>query len=149
MMRFALAFVLVLSTTACSGKSKGATTGGAAGSGSAVVAKMVHVTWGIHQQDAAAEVFLQTTDETGRQVSHPLGSFPGQCSVIKPVDAMEAVSGVSCKQGATGIELHAVVRDPDIIVLKLRVDDGVTPDPMAREEVTRVKIPVGAGVEAG
>ena len=37
----------------------------------------------------------------------------------------------------------------EIIVLKMRVDDGVTPDPMAREEVTRVKVPTGIAIETG
>lgn len=146
MMRLAILFVVV---AACSGKSKPGPTTGGTGSGSAYLAKMVHVTWGITQQASGAEVFLQTTDETGRQVSHPLGSFEGQCSVITPAADMKAVSGVSCKTGGISMELHAVVREPDIIVLKLRVDEGITPDPMAREEVTRVRIPTGAGVDAG
>jgi len=51
-------------------------------------------------------------------------------------------------EAAGGTELHAVVNDADIVVLKLKVQVGVTPDPMAREEVTRVKAPPGAAIEA-
>jgi hypothetical protein len=39
------------------------------------------------------------------------------------------------------------VQDPDVVILKMRTDSG-TPDPMAREEIQRVKIPGGAAVEA-
>jgi hypothetical protein len=36
----------------------------------------------------------------------------------------------------------------EIVVLQVGVDEGRTADPMARVEVTRVKIPLGIGVEA-
>jgi hypothetical protein len=61
---------------------------------------------------------------------------------------MKALSGVNCTAGNAGTELHAVINDADIVVLKLKVQVGVTPDPMAREEVTRVKAPAGAAIEA-
>jgi hypothetical protein len=35
----------------------------------------------------------------------------------------------------------------EIIVLKLGIDDGVKPDPMAREVVTSIKVPLGAKIE--
>ncbi len=151
MKRLALAFVLV---AACSGKSKQDTTpptGSDSDSGSAkpIYAKKVIVSWGIEQQSASANVYLQTTDETGHQVSHPVGTYAGQCAVSTPAAEMKAVIGVTCKDGPTGWELHLVFQDPDMIVLKMRVDDGVTPDPMSREEVTRVKAPLGASVSAG
>ena len=149
MKRLALAFVLV---AACSGKAKQDTAepaGSDSGSAKPIYAKKVLVSWGIEQQGASANVFLQTTDETGKQVSHPVGTYAGQCAVTTPAPEMKAVIGVTCKDGATGTELHVVFQDPDIIVLKMRIDDGVTPDPMAREEVTRVKAPLGASVSAG
>lgn len=147
MMRLVIASVLVV---ACSGKStQDPKTGGdGAATGSAVYAKKVVLSWGIQQQASAANVFLQLTDETGKQVSHPLGSFAGQCTVIMPAEEMKAITAVACKDGAQGVELHAVVREASIIVLEMRVDEGVTPDPMAREELMRVKAPSGAAIEA-
>ena len=137
-----LAIVLV---AACSGgKKKQDTTG----SGSAVLVKKLAVSWGISPKGSSAEVFLQTTDETGKQTSYPVGTFEGTCQVIKPAEDMKALNGVNCTAGNAGVELHAVVNDADIVVLKLKVQVGVTPDPMAREEVTRVKAPAGAAIEA-
>jgi hypothetical protein len=145
----ALAFALI---AACSGKPKQETqepTGSGDVEPKPIYAKKILVSWGIEQQGSSANVFLQTTDETGHQVSHPVGTFAGTCTVTTPAPEMKAVIGVSCKDGATGWELHLVFQDPDLIVLKMRVDDGVTPDPMSREEVTRVKAPLGASVSAG
>ena len=56
--------------------------------------------------------------------------------------AMKAITGCAC----TGFELHAVVQGDDIVILKL---PSTTTDPMAREEVTRIKTPGGAAIEAG
>jgi hypothetical protein len=147
MNRLALAFVVA--AAACSGKSKPATNGGGAGSGDGsgtFLAKKVIVSFGIEAQGTSGNVFLQTTDETGKQVSHPVGTYPGQCVKTSPAPEMKAIIAVICKDGATGVELDAVLQDADIIVLKMRIDDGVAPDPMAREEVTRVKTPMGASV---
>jgi hypothetical protein len=141
MKRLVLAILII---AACSGgKKKQDTT--AAGSGSAIYAKRLVVSWGIAPKGTSAEIFLQTTDETGKQTSYPVGTFDGTCQVIKPAEDMKALTGVNC---TGGIELHAVVNDADIVVLKLKVQVGVTPDPMAREEVTRVKAPAGAAIEA-
>jgi hypothetical protein len=150
-MRLALLFVLVVA--ACSGKSKPATNtagsgeseGSGSGSGTFLAQKII-VSFGFEAEGASNNVFLQTTDETGKQVSHPVGTYPGQCTKTSPAPEMKAIVAVLCKDGATGVELHAVVQDADIIVLKMRVDDGVAPDPMAREEVTRVKTPMGASI---
>lgn len=145
MKRFAIAILLV---AACSGSGKKGTTTGE-GSATVIYAKKLVVHWGITQQASSGEVFLQTTDETGKQTSYPVGTYEGQCETITPAPEMKAVSGVRCMDGATGVELHAVTTREDIIVLKMKVDDGVTPDPMAREEVMRVTVPTGIGVEAG
>src|SRR3954465_13331579 len=98
MKRFALAIVLV---AACGGKSKPASTtaGTGSGSGSAIYAKKMVVSWGISPSGTSADVFLQTTAETGKQVSHPLGTFAGECRVIKPAEEMKAVTGVNCTAG--------------------------------------------------
>ena len=144
MKQLALAIVFV---AACSGgKKKTDTT--ATGSGSAILVKKIAVGWGISAKGSSAEVFLQTTDETGKQVSYPVGTFPGTCQVIQAAAEMKALTAVNCSAGGIGTELHAVVSDADIVVLKLKVQVGITPDPMAREEVTRVKAPAGAAIEA-
>ncbi|HEX4421812.1 MAG TPA: hypothetical protein VH165_28065 [Kofleriaceae bacterium] len=147
---------LGVAISGCSGAAKP----GSAGTGEPMLAKKVALSWGIEPVpgagpgaapgDAMADVFLATTDETGKQISHPLGRYKGACTVIAPAGNMNAVSGVACRTGGTGTELHAVIqRGEDIVILKLGIDPGVTPDPMAREEVTRVKVPLGAKIEVG
>lgn len=150
MVRSAIALALL---AACGGAKPAGTAaghGGGSGEVSSPLAKKVAVSWGIEPHGSSAEIFLATTDETGKQVSHPVGSYPGSCAVITPSREMNAVSGVACRDGATGTELHAVIQNnEDIVVLKLRTDEGVRQDPMAREEVARVKVPVGAKIEGG
>ena len=112
--------------------------------------KKVALSWGIEKHGEMADIFLATTDETGKQVSHPLGRYKGECSVITPAKTMNALTGVACRTGGTGTELHAVVeKGEDVVVLKMGIDQGVTPDPMMREEVIRVTVPRGAKIEAG
>ncbi|HMG56265.1 MAG TPA: hypothetical protein VK601_22350, partial [Kofleriaceae bacterium] len=83
-------------------------------------------------------------------VSHPLGRYKGKCAVIVPAAEMKAVTGVACRTGATGTELHAVIQGgADIVILQLGVDEGVKQDPMARKEVARVKVVVGTKIEVG
>ncbi|HUS29044.1 MAG TPA: hypothetical protein VMZ53_11050 [Kofleriaceae bacterium] len=149
MKRSAIAFLAMASLAACSGKSKNGSTTDGEGSGSAAIyAKKYVVSFGMTQAASSAEIFLQTTDETGKQISHPLGTFDGQCQVIKPAEDMKAVTGVSCTQTGSdhGIELDAVIIGGEIVVLKLETHVGVAPDPMARTEVTRIKAPVGSAV---
>jgi hypothetical protein len=135
-----LAIVLVLA--ACSSGQK--KTPGAGSGSAAIYAKKISIGWGFQATGTNIDVFLQTTDETGHQVSYPVGTYPGECKPIVPAAEMKALTGAACK----GLELHAVVQDQEIIILKLRTDQG-TPDPMAREEVTRIKAPGGAAIEAG
>ena len=143
-----LAFFLI--AAACSGGGTKTTSTPGAGSGSAAIyAKKVVMSWGIQQGASSADVFLQTTDETGKQTSYPLGTYPGQCKVIVPAPEMKAVSAVACNQPATGVELDAVTTDEEIIILRANTQNGVAPDPMSRQEVTRVKAPGGAAIEAG
>jgi len=146
MTRLAIALVFLAS---CSGGAKpGATTG--SNSGTAIVAKKVVLSWGIEKHGEMCDIFLATTDETGKQVSHPLGRWKGDCTVSTPAAGMNAVTGVACRTGGTGTELHAVIEQgEDIVILKLGIDEGVTPDPMSREEVMRVKVPLGTKIEAG
>ena len=153
-MRLAIAFVVLVaaaaSLTACPKKGGGtATPGSGSGSSTTVLSKKVYVHFGFEQSGSSAQVYLQTTDETGKQVSHPLGTFKGTCSASTPAPEMKAIIGAICKEGATGTELHAVTQGASIIILKMTWADGATPDPMAREEVTRIAIPSGAAVDAG
>jgi hypothetical protein len=131
MKRIALALVLA----ACGGGAKPATTTAAG----PVLAKRFSLAWGIEQAAAKAEVFLQATDETGKQTSYPVGSYDGLCKVITPAAEMKAVTGVAC---SSGVEVDAVIEGGDVIVLK-----GTGGDPMARQEVTRIAAPPGAKVE--
>jgi hypothetical protein len=150
MMRLLLAFVgvVALASLAACPKKKASTTTGSGSDSTSVLAKKISVSWGIQQGASSAEIFLQMTDETGKQVSHPIGTFKGTCAAITPAETMKALIGAQCKDGATGTELHGVVQGASVVVLKLRIDEGVTPDPMAREEVTRVAVPTGAAVVA-
>jgi hypothetical protein len=134
----------------CSGAAKPAATTGEPSGGSEILAKKVSLSWGIEKHGEMADIFLATTDETGKQISHPLGRWKGDCTVSTPGKDMNAVTGVACRTGGTGTELHAVIeKGEDIVILKLGIDEGVTQDPMAREEVTRIKVPLGAKIEAG
>jgi hypothetical protein len=149
MARLVISLALI---AACSGAQKAPTsTKPGDGSGAPLLAKKVAVTWGIEPQGGEmTDVFLATTDETGKQVSHPLGRYKGVCSVITPAKEMNALTGVACRTGPTGTELHAVIEHgEDIIVLKMGIDEGVRQDPMAREEVTRVKVSPGAKIQIG
>ena len=139
MKRLAIAISLV---AACSGGKKSpANAGSGSGSGSTMYAKQFSLSWGITQNAGKADIFLQTTDETGKQLSYPLGTYDGECKTITPAAEMKALTAVSC---SSGIELDAVVQGSDIVVLK-----GKGSDPMAREEVTRVGAPPGAKIEVG
>lgn len=141
--------VICLALVAACGAAKSGTTG-SAGSAAPPLVKKVAVSWGFESHGEMSDVFLATTDETGKQVSHPLGRYKGVCSVITPAREMNAFTGVACRTGPTGTELHAVVENgQDIVILKLGIDEGVRQDPMAREEVTRVKVPLGTKIETG
>jgi hypothetical protein len=148
MARLAIALLLVLG---CSGTAKQPTTGTGSGSGGpAIMAKRIAVSWGIKQDGEMADIYLQTTDETGKQVSHEVGRYKGTCTEVAPAKEMNALIAVACRAGGGGTELQAVAKGGDeIVVLKLGLDPGVKPDPMAREEVTRVKVPLGVAIEAG
>ena len=40
------------------------------------------VGWGFQVEGDATDVFLALTDETGKQVSHPVGRYKGKCESI-------------------------------------------------------------------
>lgn len=145
MTRLLMSLVLI---TACSGGKKSTETPGT-GSGPAVLVKKIVLSWGITPKGELADIYLATTDETGKQVSHSVGSYKGECVAFKPTPEMNAITGVRCTTGGGGTDLHAVVQGgEEIVVMQLGTNPGQTPDPMARVEVTRVKIPLGIAVEA-
>ncbi|MGE0546396.1 MAG: hypothetical protein AB7O24_18365 [Kofleriaceae bacterium] len=148
MTRLTIASVLAVWCLGCGGKQSTTTPNPGGGDGPAVLAKKVAVSWGIQQHGEMADVFLATTDETGKQVSHSVGTYKGACSVFTPAPAMNALTGVQCKSGDGGTELHAVTRGGEEIVV-LQMGITANPDPMAREEVTTVKVPLGVKIEAG
>jgi hypothetical protein len=122
---------------ACPGKKKDSSTiATGSGTGLTHLVKKTVVSWGFSQTGANTDVFLATTDETGAQVSHPVGGFPGTCEKITAAKEMNAIIAAKCAtEGQAGIELHAVKQTNEIIVLKM---SGATADPMAREERPRL-----------
>lgn len=127
----------------CPSKKGGTTTTG----GPAIPAKKLVLSWGITQEGELSDVFLATTDETGNQVSHQVGRYKGKCARFTPAKEMNALTGVECVTGGGGTELHAVQRGDEIVVVLMGTTPGVKPDPMAREAVTSVKVPIGVAVE--
>ena len=129
-------------------KSGGTTTpeGGDGGGGGR--AKRITLAWGLQHGGSSADVFLQTTDERGHQVSHPLGKFDGACNELKPVPPTLAgsVMSLACKAGPTGWQLDAVPRNGRVIVMKLRIDDGVQPDPMSATQLAEIAVPPDAAI---
>ena len=147
MTRLLMSLLLI---TACSGGKKSSSTpGSGTGSGTAILVKRIVLSWGITPKGELADIYLETTDETGKQVSHSVGSYKGDCKPFQPAAEMNAVTGVQCVTGGGGTEIHAVVQGgEEIVVLQVGTDPGRAPDPMARKEVTRIKIPLGIAVEA-
>ena len=146
MTRLLMSLVLV---AACSGGKKSQGTGPGSGSGPAILVKKIVLSWGITPKGELADIFLATTDETGKQVSHSVGSYKGTCVPFKPADDMKAITGVRCTTGGGGTDIHAVVQGgEEIVVLSVGTDPGREPDPMARKEVARIKIPLGISVDA-
>ena len=135
----------------CSGAAKQDTTMPGEGSGSnepAQLVKKVMVSWGIAPAGEMADIFLATTDETGKQVSHSVGRFKGTCSVFAPAREMNAITGVQCKVGGGGTELHLVVQGgEELIILQMSFVEGAPQDPMNRNEVIRVKVPRGIAIQ--
>ena len=142
-----LTIAMALLVCACPSKKKEPTTiATGSGTGLTHLVKKTVLSWGFSPTGAETEVFLATTDETGSQVSHPVGTFPGTCQKISAAKEMNAIIAAKCApEGMAGSEIHAVKQNNEIIVLKM---SAATADPMAREEVKRVAITLGAAIEA-
>ena len=153
MTRLMIALAACALAAACpAGKQQGGTTGttgtsGTSDTSSALMPKKLLLSWGITPEGELADIYLATTDETGKQVSHQVGRYKGKCSKITPAKEMNALTGVACVTGGGGTELHAVHRADEIVIVQLGTTPGVAPDPMAREEIKTVKIPTGVAVE--
>ncbi len=142
-----IAIAVLVVVCGCPSKNKDAKTiATGSGTGLTHLVKKTVVSWGFSPGGGNTEVFLATTDETGAQVSHPVGSFPGTCSTFTAAKEMNAIIAAKCAtEGMAGVEIHAVKQNNEIIVLKM---SAATADSMAREEVKRVAITLGASIEA-
>ncbi len=130
--------------SACSGKSSSTTPGGS----TEIVAKKMRLSWGVSPASGGSDVYLASTDETGGQVSHSVGHYAGTCAPAAGAPAMKALMTVMCQSpDGGGDEIDAVVRDSEVIGLHVRFEAGITPDPMGRERVTSIPVPIGTGVE--
>lgn len=135
-----------LALAACPASPKGGAAG--SGGGAALPPKRLQLSWGIAQDGELADIYLATTDETGKQVSHQVGRYKGACAPFSPAKEAGALMGVRCAAGGGGTDLLAVHRGGEIIVVQQGTAPGAAPDPMAWQEVTRVAIPTGVAVEA-
>lgn len=147
MTRLTIALV-ACALAACPAGKKPDTAGPGSAAEPALQPKKLIVSWGITPVGELADIFLATTDETGKQVSHSVGRYKGNCEKFSPAKEMSALTGVKCASGAGGTELHAVHRGDQIVVVQMGITPGVAPDPMSRQEIQRVPVPVGIGVEA-
>jgi hypothetical protein len=141
------ALAILVAMTACPGPAAKDASDTGSGAGPAPLAKRLSLSWGIQTAGDGADLYLALTDERGQVASHELGRWKGTCEVITPSQDMHALSGMRCKTGGTGHELHVVTQGGDtIIVLKMTWDEGAPPDPMAREEVKRISVPLGVAI---
>ncbi len=146
MNRLVIALASLTLAVGCGAKSTSSTTPGE-GSGPAPLAKHLSISWGFSPAGDTTEVYLATTDETGKQVSHEIGRYKGTCSVVAPAAEMHALTGARCITGGVGTELHVVQQGGDqIIILKAAWNEGAPVDPMARDEVTRITVPLGIAI---
>lgn len=148
MTRLLMSLVLI---AACSGGKKSESTGpgSGTGSGTAILVKKIVISWGISPKGDLADIYLATTDETGKQISNSVGSYKGTCTPFKPDPEMTAITGVKCETGGGGTEIYASVQGgEEIVVTMVGFDAGRKADPMGRKEISRIKIPLGIAVEA-
>jgi hypothetical protein len=60
----------------------------------------------------------------------------------------KAIIALTCLDDESGHQLHAVAMGGDaVVVMRMPVAAGQEPDPMARDEILRVKVPLGAKIE--
>jgi len=118
------------------------------------LARRAIVTWGtsaLTPKDGVprTEVFLMVTEETGKAVSYPLGTYDGVCSIIGPIAAYGAMTAISCVHAGVGYQLHAVGGPAEVLVLRMAIVPGENPDPFRRDEITSIPVSLGTKIEAG
>lgn len=92
------------------------------------------------------DVFLAVTDERGHTSSHPLGNFEGDCRTVPANRENQSIAAMQCWQTGRGFLLEAIADRGEVLVVSLPLAEGIPPDPMAREEVTRVRVEPGAAI---
>jgi hypothetical protein len=142
---------ILLALAGCPGPAKTDPGTGSGSGGPAPIAKRISLAWGIQTTtvgaDAMADLYLALTDERGQVASHELGRWKGTCEVIIPAADMNALTGMRCKTGGMGTELHVTTQGGDtVIVLQMGWAEGAPADPMAREEVKRISVPLGVAI---
>jgi len=153
-MRSATIVVLGLALAGCGGKTKpGATPTTIGGGGEpdpqGVIAQTL-VGWGRQQaQGGALNLFLEVTDHTGMSKSFPLGGSTTPCNVGRG-NGTDIITTLVCVVDGSGVELRAVFRASQLIVLRRPVDPSDDPADLelSFREVTRVAVPAGSKVGA-
>jgi hypothetical protein len=112
--------------------------------------KRVLLAWSLEPLPSGArtKVFLTTTDEMGRAVSHPVGDFDGTCTDVGAIELYRATLAVTCGQAGRGVQLHAVAGRGEVLILAMDIAEGTDPDPMARRQVARIETPIDAAISA-
>jgi hypothetical protein len=92
------------------------------------------------------DVFLAVTDETGKSVSYPLGTYDGACTEIGPLAEYRAITAMSCTHNGAGFQIQISSSRTEIIAAKVPISGTTAPDPMALQQITSIPIPLGAAV---
>jgi len=117
--------------------------------------RQVHLAWSTEPDSSPGaeppkqKVYLAVTDERGRTNSYPLGSLAGTCSELGADQTFRTATAFQCSWHGTGVQLQAVVGTGELLVMSMNVTEGAEPDPMARTQIARVEIPVGAKITVG
>ncbi|MCA9674216.1 MAG: hypothetical protein H6709_22980 [Kofleriaceae bacterium] len=145
---------LMTVAAACGGKDKGATAGPGAGSdtggGGSTLTKQEVISFGTQLATAAdadppkTRVWLGLTDETGASQSFPIDTFTGTCSAEEGGD-MGALGTLRCWWAGAGVNLIAVARGAEVIVLRQWVEEQQD-EPLDYEELQRIQVTYGAKV---
>ncbi len=107
--------------------------------------KSVAISFQAQADGDLSHVFLAVMDETGKTLSYPVPDVPGACAQIAP-DGADLLT-LECKGAAGTTRLHAIKQGQDVVVLKETLAPGASPDPMNRDEVQRVTMPVDSKIE--
>ncbi len=90
-------------------------------------------------------VYLQLIDENGQTVSHQLGTFEGTCTAAVP--AASVLAAMRCWSGDHGADLGVTAQRNQILVTRLWLQEGVTPDPFAIAEISRLSVELGTKID--